>query len=232
MLSFFQPELLNGVDFLSKEDSNHCIRVLRQTVGDRIEILNGKGAKVIAEILDVNPSKVKFHIVNKEIIPEKSYSIHLAIAATKNHERLEWCLEKCTEIGVDRISIINCKHSERIKVREMRLSKKIISALKQSHNPFLPELKLVLPFNQFITSVTEDERFICHVDKLQFENLYNLATPNKSYCVVIGPEGDFTREELRLSEEREFQKVTLTTNTLRTETAGVYAVSILNLLNL
>ena len=231
MIAFFQPEFLNGVEFLTEEDSNHCIRVLRQTVGDNIEILNGKGAKAVVEIIDANPVKVQFRIVNKEIIPQRSYSIHLAIAATKNHERLEWCIEKCTEIGVKKITIINCRHSERIKIRETRLLKKIASAVKQSHNPFLPELKAILPFTQLISSSSEDERFICYVDKLQPNHLYNLATPNKSYCVVIGPEGDFTQDEIRLAEENDFQKVSLSANTLRTETAGVYAVSALNLIN-
>jgi len=231
MLAFYQPKITEGLDFLDEEESAHCIRALRLRKGDEILVLDGMGTTTIAEIINPDASRVSFKKLKMETISSLPYSIRLAISPVKNHDKIEWLIEKCTEIGVDKISFIESSNSERTKVRMDRLQKKAVSALKQSHNPFLPKLEELVSFSRIVANSNEDEKFICYVDKSTDHNLFKVASPAKTYCILIGPEGDFTESELELAIEHGFIKTSLGRNTLRTETAGLYSVSILNLIN-
>lgn len=231
MLAFYQPGLASGSLFLSEEDSRHCIRVLRLTKGSQIEILDGNGSRAVGEITEPNPVKVLFKILKKEPKASKDFFIHLAIAPTKNHERIEWCLEKCTEIGVDKISLISTHNSERIKIRKERLEKKIISALKQAHNLFMPQIQDLMPVTELIKNCDEQQKFICSAEHSHANTLLSKAIKGSSYCILVGPEGDFTEQELRIGKVNGFEMVSLGKNTLRTETAGIYCTTILNSIN-
>lgn len=231
MLAFYQPKLGEGINFLDPEESNHCARVLRMKKGDNICLLDGNGKRATAKITITEINKVEYQIISEETIPPKSYFVHLAISPTKNQEKLEWCIEKCTEIGVDMITLISCSNSERNKVRFDRLEKKAISALKQSMNPFLPVINNIQPFSSFVENAEDKQKLICFVDAKGAPLINEVAVVNNSYCVMIGPEGDFTNEELNQAKSYGFSPVSLGNNTLRTETAGIFSVAALNLLN-
>src|SRR5690606_17772998 len=136
----YQPDIIKGDHFLDAEESRHCVKVLRKREGDEINIVDGKGGAYKAIIVDANPKKCTFAI--KEVVNQerKTNSIHIAIAPTKNSDRIEWFVEKAIEIGIDRITFIECEHSERAKVNIDRISKKAVSAMKQSLKPFLPDI--------------------------------------------------------------------------------------------
>lgn len=228
---FYAPQLKDGADFLNEEESAHCVRVLRHKEGDTIGLLDGKGGKYTASIRQANPNKTSLNILDKIIIPTPSYKIHLAITPTKNADRMEWLVEKLTEIGVDQISLFFSQNSERRKYRTDRLEKKIIGALKQSKNPFLPQLNEPVVYNDLLTRVADDERFIAYVELEERLTLFNLAKKNKSTTILIGPEGDFTSEEVQQAEKTGFQRVSLGRNILRTETAGLLACHAIHLIN-
>jgi len=177
-----------------------------------------------------NARKCEFRILEKLSSPARPFSIHLAIAPTKNIDRIEWLAEKCTEIGIDRISFIQCQTSERKTVNQERMEKVVVSAMKQSQQTRKPILGSLSPFRNFIVDRSEHQKYIAHVDESQPHHLLNLATPASDYLVLIGPEGDFTGEEIRLANENGFRSVSLGPHRLRTETAGLMAVATLNLL--
>jgi len=231
MYFFYQPEIDQGINFLSEEESFHCTKVLRLKEKDIITILNGRGTIVIASISNSNPKQVKYEIIEKKVIKPRPYQIHLAIAPPKNQERLEWMIEKVTEIGVDKITFIKTENSEKWKVRYGRLQKKMISAIKQSGNPFLPTLNEFISYEEFIDSTIEDQLFICYVDNQNNLYLKDTVEKKKSYCILIGPEGDFSTKELTKAEDKGFTMVSLGNTRLRTETAGLTAVILLNMLN-
>lgn len=231
MQYFFEPELQNGTETLNEDESAHCIKVFRHREGDNIGLLDGHGGIYQAIIKKANPKQLSFEIINKKIVPSPSYKIHLAIAPTKNSDRMEWLVEKLTEIGVTEISLIFTQNSERRKYRTDRLHKKVIGAIKQSKNPFLPVLHEPVDLNNFLTIDAADQKFIAFVDSDNPHHLKSLAISQKKYSVLIGPEGDFTREELKLCSEKGYRKVTLGENVLRTETAGFVAVNTLHLIN-
>jgi 16S rRNA (uracil1498-N3)-methyltransferase len=161
-------------------------------------------------------------------IPRRVSSIHLAIAPTKNIDRMEWLVEKCTEIGIDKITFLRCKTSERPTVPLERLQKLALSAMKQSRQAWLPELVDMTSFKEFVGRVTEPQRFIAFVDDANPLHLAGAATPDKDSVLLIGPEGDFTPEELHQATTNGFQKVSLGPNRLRTETAGLFGIALLS----
>lgn len=197
-------------------------------VGDTIELTNGKGTHCQATLTTIDERKTGYSITGKQDIPRRPYTIHLVIAPTKNMDRMEWLVEKVTEIGIDKITFIRCKTSERPSISLDRLQKLAISAMKQSKQCWLPELVDMVPFKEFLTTVTEEQRFIAHVDKVNPHHLAVLAKPRGKYVIMIGPEGDFTAEEVATAQSTGFAKVSLGSTRLRTETAGLFAVAILN----
>jgi 16S rRNA (uracil1498-N3)-methyltransferase len=229
---FFQPDILKDITQLDREESNHCIRVLRKKRGDLIHILDGKGGKYIGKITTEDPSAVAFQVVGKDPVPAHNFFIHIAITPTKNMERIEWFIEKSVEIGIDRISFIQCRNSERKSVKQNRLERKSISAMKQAGNLFLPEIRGIIPFEEFLESDFGNTlRYIGHAQEGSSNPLIKRAEPHHNYVVLIGPEGDFTPDEIRKAGDNGFLPVSLGSSRLRTETAGLVACTILNLIN-
>jgi 16S rRNA (uracil1498-N3)-methyltransferase len=232
MQLFYQPGIPDGLHYLDEEESRHCIKVLRLKTNDPINLIDGKGSFYKAIITQANPKKCEFEIQEKEAESSKLFYIHIAIAPTKNADRLEWFIEKCTEIGIDEITPLLCKHSERKKLNTERLEKKAIGAIKQSVKATLPIVNQPVEIKKFLASRSEDEqKFIAYVDQTIPAHLKNAATPKGKYCVLIGPEGDFAPQEIQQAFRSGFHAVSLGKSRLRTETAGLTSCLVLNLIN-
>jgi len=225
---FYQPGLPNDL-FLSTTESNHCIRVLRKQKTDEIEITDGRGNLYKAAITNPNNKKCEFEINNISQISSALSYRHIAIAPTKNIDRIEWFVEKAVEIGVDEISFILCQHAERKIIKIDRIKKKAISAMKQSYKFKLPQINELVKFNEFIKNQKADNKVIAYVN---FENniLFQSTLQNeRSNIILIGPEGDFSQLELANALASGYKPVSLGNSRLRTETAGIAAVHIMNL---
>lgn len=227
---FYQPLIDEGINHLDADESRHCIKVLRKQIGETILITDGKGFFYNAVIEKADPSKSLFKVVSKTPGPEKQFSIHLAIAPTKNADRIEWCLEKCVEIGIDRITLLECKNSERTFIKTERLRKVAISAMKQSLKASLPVINDLKNFRDIVKEEAA-QKFIAFVDSTNPLHLMDAARVKQDYLIFIGPEGDFTMDEMDEAQRHGFVKVSLGDSRLRTETAGVTACHILNLVN-
>lgn len=228
---FYQPLISEGVYYLDAAESKHSTKVLRKKNGDEIQITDGKGFVYRAAIVKADVQKCSFQILEKTEEPLKKYHIHIAIAPTKNTDRVEWFIEKAVELGVDRITLIECQHSERIHLKSERLQKVAVSAMKQSLKFSLPFISGPIKLSDVIRDSAESQKFIAYVDPENTTHLKDVASPNSKYVVLIGPEGDFSKDELKLSQENGFKKVSLGPSRLRTETAGMAACHILNLVN-
>jgi 16S rRNA (uracil1498-N3)-methyltransferase len=228
---FYQPLIPEGINILDAEESRHCVKVLRHQTGDLINITDGKGFFYKAVIVNASPTACLFRIEETVAAPSRSYSIHIAIAPTKNADRIEWFIEKAVELSIDRITLMDCEHSERTFQKLERLNKIALSAMKQSLKATLPEIIPLTDFKTIVNSSQEEQRFIAYVDTLNPLALQHVARKNNSYLVLIGPEGDFSQEELDFAINHHFTKVSLGESRLRTETAGMAACHILNLVN-
>lgn len=233
MQLFFQDQITEPISVLSEEESKHLIRVLRKKQGDQITLTDGKGMVFESVILDANPKKASLKILSKKEAEEDSFFIHLAIAPTKNPDRMEWMVEKITEIGFHELTLIETMNSERSFLKTDRLQKKIISACKQSIKFRTPILKSGIKFNDLIKSpeFNDFEKFIAYVDEHHQHHLMDLAAPEKKYLILIGPEGDFDPKEIQQAFEAGFKAVSLGKSRLRTETAGLAAVQMLQVVN-
>lgn len=233
MQLFFQDKISEPITTLSEEESKHLIRVLRKKQGDPITLTDGKGMIYESVILDANPKKTSLKILSKTEAEVDSFFIHLAIAPTKNPDRMEWMVEKITEIGFHELTLIETMNSERSFLKTDRLQKKIISACKQSIKFRTPKLNPNIKFNDLIKSneFNDFQKFIAYVDEDQKHHLMDLAEPGKKYLILIGPEGDFDPKEIQLAFQSGFQAVSLGKSRLRTETAGLSAVQMFQVVN-
>ncbi len=232
MQLFYVPNINSNEVVLDETESKHAVRVLRLVVGNTVQLVDGKGGFYDAEITDANPKKCRLTI--KKTIREfgkKNFRLHMAVAPTKNIDRFEWFLEKATEIGVDEITPLFSEHSERKSVKPERLEKILVSAMKQSVKAYLPQLNEMVSFNDFIESCTTENRFIAHCYEGEKDHLKNVVNKNKDVVILIGPEGDFSPEEVEQAKKYFFKEVSLGTARLRTETAAVVACHIVNLIN-
>ncbi|MCH7397172.1 16S rRNA (uracil(1498)-N(3))-methyltransferase [Belliella sp. DSM 107340] len=218
---------------LDAEESKHLIKVLRKTQGDRVHFTNGKGSLLHCVITEANPKKAKLRIEEREFTPEDDYYIHLAISPTKNSDRMEWMVEKLTEIGVHEITFMESEFSERSHLKLDRLEKKIISACKQSLKTRIPKLNPVRPMTELVQDKNFDtyQRFIAYVDKENDRHLFDKTKVDNAYLVLIGPEGDFSKQELQLAFDNHFLPCSLGKSRLRSETAAVAAIHTLQLKN-
>jgi 16S rRNA (uracil1498-N3)-methyltransferase len=231
MQLFYQANIVDGINLLNEEESRHIQKALRLTVGDTIRLTDGKGYYYEAQLAPNQGRSSAFKVLTKTLSPAPKHSIHIAIAPTKNADRIEWFVEKVVELGIQQISFISCDNSERKTINLDRIEKKAISAMKQSGQYHLPMINELIPFKQFAKTVKEEERFIGFVDEENPHHLKDLAKSKSSYVILIGPEGDFSEAELNLSYTNNFKKVSLGSTRLRTETAGIAACHILNLVN-
>ncbi|UJP63488.1 16S rRNA (uracil(1498)-N(3))-methyltransferase [Mongoliitalea daihaiensis] len=233
MQLFYHEKSLDSTFELDQEESRHLIKVLRKTKGDQVQFTDGKGCLVHGAILDADPKRAKIIVEQRLYQPQDDFYIHLAICPTKNLDRMEWMLEKITEIGVHEISFIESKHSERVFLKMDRLEKKMIAACKQSLKFHFPILNGLRPLEEILKESRLDsyQRFIAYLDEDNTRHLYEKAEPNQSYIVLIGPEGDFSKEEVAMAFDYHFLPCSLGRSRLRTETAGVAAVHSLQLKN-
>ena len=232
MQLFYVPNVQGNEIILDETESKHAIRVLRLDAGDKVQVVDGNGGFYTAKITEPHSKKCK--LVITESIQEygkRDFRLHIAIAPTKNNDRLEWFLEKATEIGIDEITPIYCERSERKTIKPDRLEKVLISALKQSVKSRLPKLSPMTSFKKFISKAEITDRFIAHCNQPGLPHLKNEIKNGKSVIVLIGPEGDFSPEEVKLAKEKGYREISLGNSRLRTETAGVVACHIVNLAN-
>ena len=232
MALFYAPDILSTLK-LDEEESNHAIKVLRMKAGDSLQIVDGKGGYYEARISDPNHKRCGVEIVESfSEFEKRPYHLHIAIAPTKNIERLEWFVEKATEIGIDEITPIICEHSERKIVKKDRLDKIAVSAMKQSKKAYLPVINELVSMLSFVSQCKETQKFIAHcMSDSERTDLSSSYKPGSDVVVLIGPEGDFSPAELKESLKYGFEPVLMGQCRLRTETAGVVAVHTVVLLN-
>jgi 16S rRNA (uracil1498-N3)-methyltransferase len=231
---FYTPDLQYNAEsyLLSEDESKHCIKVLRLKLGDEVVLVNGTGGWFKAEIEDAHPKRtlVKVLSVISDFNKRNNY-LHIAIAPTKNIERLEWFLEKATEIGIDEITPILCEHSERKDLKIERLTKRITAAMKQSLKAYHPKLNALTPFREFVKSVDQQNKFIAHCMEGEKAYLKDILPISSSSIILIGPEGDFSPVELEAALQYSFKPISLGEARLRTETAALAACFEVNYLN-
>lgn len=229
---FYTPDINLETYILSEEESKHCIKVLRLDSGSLLYLVDGNGGFYDAIIEDPHPKRTKLKILGKvENFGKRNHYLHIAIAPTKNIERVEWFLEKATEIGIDEITPIICDRSERKEIKTERLNKVITSAIKQSIKAYHPKLNEAVRFNDLITQNANTQKFIAHCMDGSKVTIKELLIPNSNYLIVIGPEGDFTLEEVEAAVNNNFIPVSLGDSRLRTETAALEACFEINFLN-
>ncbi|PTX62780.1 16S rRNA (uracil1498-N3)-methyltransferase [Kordia periserrulae] len=233
MQLFYTPEITTETTTytFSKEESKHIVRVLRKRVDDVLQVTNGKGHIFSAKITLADQKNCRVVIISHEFQQPKNYQLHLAVAPTKMNDRFEWFLEKATEIGIDTITPILCERSERKVIKTERFEKIIQSATKQSLTAYFPELRPLTPFSEFIEKHTDEQLFIAHCEEHDKKSLKKALHANKSVTILIGPEGDFSPEEIALALENKYIPVTLGDTRLRTETAAIVACHSVAFLN-
>ena len=232
MYYFFSTNVLDDRILLSKEESAHCINVLRHKVEDTIYIVNGKGSRFFCKISNIDNGCVSANILEKkELLNGSNYYVHIVLSPTKSSRRFEWFVEKAVEIGINEISFIKCSNSERGKINIKRLKKIALTAMKQSLKASLPKINDIEEFNITINKISEKHKYIGYLNDISNNFLNNLAPKNNSYCLFIGPEGDFTNTEINMAIELDFIPVLLGNSRLRTETAALSGCLMLNQIN-
>jgi 16S rRNA (uracil1498-N3)-methyltransferase len=215
-----------------KIESKHIVRVLRKTEGDILKITNGKGFLFDVEINFANDKRCSAMIINAEEKQKPwNYYLHIAIAPTKNNDRLEWFLEKATEIGIDEITPIICSNSERRTVKLERFEKIIQSAMKQSLKFTLPKLNAPVKFKDFIQQNFDGKVCIAHCEEQEKNTLKSITKPSEKTTILIGPEGDFSKEEIQKALAKKMVPISLGESRLRTETAALVAVHMVSFIH-
>jgi len=231
MQIFFIPEI-QPVTTLPEEESGHCIRVLRLSEGDAVLLTDGRGSFYKATITHAHPKHCEVTISESwKQAPLWNFYLHIAVAPTKNMDRMEWFIEKATEIGIDAVTCLNCRFSERREIKSARLEKIMISAMKQSQKATLPALEGMVDFADFVKRPFSGSKFIAHCEDEEKPLLKHIYHPGENALVLIGPEGDFSVEEIALAKENGFQPISLGESRLRTETAALVACHTLQILN-
>ena len=236
MHRFYCPDIASTLT-LGEEDSKHCVRVLRMGEGDSIEVVDGNGNLYTCRIATAHPKRCVVEVLGKQYQPPHwGHRIVLGVAPTKNLDRMEWLVEKCVEMGVDRIIPLRCHNSERTVLKIERLHKIMVAAMKQSLKATLPRLDEMTPVEQVIAEPFEGIRCMAYCDALlpreQRLTLAGACKPGTDTMVLIGPEGDFSPEEVQAAMAAGFLPVTLGESRLRTETAGMMAVAALHVMDM
>ena len=204
-----------------KEESKHIAKVMRKNVGDQLQVTNGKGLEITVELEQIGQNKVIGNPIQVTHHPPPPYQLHIAIAPTKNINRLEWFLEKATEIGIHQITPLICDHSERKLIKAERLDKIIVAALKQSKQFYKPVLNPLITFKDFIAA--QPKGYIAHCHPGEKERFFSAIAFKENITVLIGPEGDFSSKEVSLALDNNYVAISLGEQRLRTETAGIIA---------
>lgn len=229
---FYTPDVSSDVYILNEEESRHCVKVLRLERNSQVQLVDGVGGFYDATLEDAHPKRAVLRVtrVQREY-GRRNHYLHIAIAPTKNIERLEWFLEKATEIGIDEITPIVCDRSERKEIKAERLNKVITAAVKQSIKAYHPRLNAAVKFKDFVVSAQGNQKYIAHCMDGEKFALQDRIKLKSNYLVLIGPEGDFTPAELDQAIGAQFLGITLGNSRLRTETAALEACFEVNFLN-
>lgn len=232
MIRFFAPDILTQ-PILPAEESAHAIRVLRRRVGDELEVVDGNGSLYRCRLVTEDAKGACLEIIESIALPKIwSPIITVAVAPTKHSDRMEWLVEKLTEIGVDRIVPLRCEHSERKEIKVSRLTKIAVSAMKQSLKAVLPEISETVVFKDFLSEQNSTEKFIGYCDsKTERRLLATAYTPGADVTILIGPEGDFSQTEIKAAVDAGFVPVTMGDNRLRTETAALVGCDTIHIVN-
>lgn len=228
---FYSTDISGDTGQLDDEESRHAVKVLRMKEGDQLPVVDGLGNFYVAEITNPSHKRCEFKVIERREESKKGFSLAIAIAPTKNLDRLEWFVEKVTEIGIDEIIPIECKNSERKVLKTERLVKKAVSAMKQSQKASLPEISELTKVDDLLRSSFEGEKYIAHCYDKPKEDLKDVYKAGSNTLILIGPEGDFTQEEVEEAIKNGFKPVNLSSSRLRTETAGIVACCAINLAN-
>ncbi|SMD05123.1 16S rRNA (uracil(1498)-N(3))-methyltransferase [Pedobacter nyackensis] len=230
---FYTPDINSNEYVLNEEESKHCIKVLRLGVGAMVYLIDGVGGLYKAEITGEHKKQVTLRVVEaKYEYNKRNHHLHIAIAPTKNIDRLEWFLEKATEIGIEEITPVICERSERKIVKEDRLYKVITSAVKQSLQAYHPVLNPQTTLSAFLKQENDSVKMIAHcLDNEPRQFINQVTEPKQRYTILIGPEGDFTGNEIELALQNGYKPLTLGNTRLRTETAALAACFEVNYLN-
>lgn len=228
MQLFYTPDILPQHDtyVLNEAESKHAIRVLRLSVGSPIHLVDGRGGLYLGTVADTHPKRTLIRVDDVKMAYEKRpYQLHLAVAPTKNMDRIEWLLEKVTEVGIDEITPIICEHSERKEVKTDRLNKVMVAAMKQSLKAYLPKINECVKLGEFLKRSGGDDRiqqkFIAHCAEGTKFYLTDRIVAGGSYLILIGPEGDFSASEIQVATDAGYLPITLGASRLRTETAAL-----------
>ncbi len=233
---FYDPEL-SGL--LPEEEAKHAVRVLRMTEGDTLNLMDGCGSFCVAQITAAGNHRCAYIILEQQLQdPDWQGHLHLAMAPTKLNDRVEWFAEKATEIGFNELSFLRCQYSERKEIKQERIEKIVVSAMKQSHKAWKPRVNEMTDFRKFITEKRVGQKFICHCydDADVGEShprafLLDALKQGDDATVLIGPEGDFSVDEVKQAMANGYQSVSLGSSRLRTETAALVAVHLMQLKN-
>ena len=251
---FYAPDILQTLA-LPEEESQHCVKVLRMKAGEHIHIIDGVGGLYEAEIIEAHPKRTQISIISEQHeYGRRPFRLHLAVAPTKNIDRFEWFVEKATEIGFDELTPLCCRYSERKVIKPERIEKILVSAAKQSLKAYVPRLNPMMTVKEFISqncpselggraqraeggcnsqlSTLNSQLFIAHCYDQPKQHLFNACQPGGDVIVMVGPEGDFSEEEVELALRNSYQAITLGESRLRTETAGVVACHLVTVANL
>jgi 16S rRNA (uracil1498-N3)-methyltransferase len=241
---FFYVPNASSVNELPEEEAQHAVRVLRMEMGDEMMLMDGEGTFYRAVVTEATKKRCFYRI--EETLPQERQwqpHLHLAMAPTKNMDRTEWFAEKATEIGFDELTFLKCRWSERTVIKTERIEKILVSAMKQSHKAWKPVLNEMTDFKAFLQEMEEREKaggkpmqkFICHCyeeeDLGEKVALKDAVRGGEDVLVLVGPEGDFSIDEVKMAVAKGFQSVSLGKSRLRTETAALVAVHIMNLVN-
>jgi len=225
---FLDPQFDPKIGTLNPEESKHAARVLRLKEGDTIFIGDGGGVQYTAEISQISKQDVKVNVLEKKGFPKPLHHVTVAISPTKNLSRFEWFLEKATELGVSEIIPLISRRTERTRIKEERSEKIILNAAKQSQRAFIPRLHPTTGFEELLISEHKNG-LIAHCIDDKMRATVGVNPEGSESLILIGPEGDFTLEEVELAEKKGFKGVILNENRLRTETAGILAVAMLQM---
>lgn len=222
MIQFFAPDI-ESTHTLPQSDSQHCVRVLRMQPGDELDVIDGRGHRFRCVLADAHSKHATVEIIERIDMPLSwPQQITVAVAPTKHMDRMEWMVEKLTEIGVNRIIPLLCRRSERKEIKTERLEKIAVSAMKQSLKSVLPEITAMTPVKDVIRSYSDIQRFVAYCDPtIPRLNLCQQYQAGKDAIIMIGPEGDFSPEEIGEALDCGWKPVTLGDNRLRTETAAI-----------
>lgn len=228
---FYTPGILTD-NQLPPDEAQHCIKVLRKKEGDEILLTDGKGSFYDAQIIQANPRHCTVNILRTIDCPKYwNFNLQIAFAPTKNIDRIEWFAEKATEIGIDRFSPLLCQYSERKEVKNQRIEKILVSAMKQSQKAVLPQLDDMQPFFSFISQDFDGRKFIAHCYPGEKPLLKEIYKKGENVLILIGPEGDFSEKEVEEAIRNGFDPISLGNSRLRTETAALVACHTIHVLN-